>query len=254
MNQHLKPVVTAIGAIAFVLPFTLADFAFGQAPTNRQIAVEPSDEKKPADGAQADKADAKAKEEAPAKKAEEAADEKKPKPETDKAEAKKDAAPAEADKAEAKKEAPPGQAEAKKEGAPGEPGQAKVKKEGAPGEPGKAAAKKDGPPEKLGPKDLALALQSELKRVGCYYGALDGVWGRRSIDALHAFGYFGKIKTNNFKPSEAWIGRVKGKSKTVCKGNYGYGRPPQGYGGPGYGGPPSGGYQGGYGGGGYRRY
>lgn len=241
MNHHLKPVVTAIGAIAFVLPFTLADFAWSQAPTNRQIAVEPSAEKKPADAA--------AKKDVPAKKAEEAIVGPKPPVSAapEKVEAKKEDAPSESDKAEAKKEAPPAK-----------PDKAEAKKEGAPAEPGKAAAKKDAPPEKLSTKDIALALQTELKRVGCYYGALDGIWGRRSINALHAFGYFGKIKTNTFTPSETWIGRVKGKSKTVCKGNYGYGGPPPGYGpgygGPGYGGPPPGGYQGGYGRGGYGRY
>ena len=255
MNHHLKPVVTAIGAIAFVLPFTLADFAWSQAPTNRQIAVEPSAEKKPADAA--------AKKDVPAKKAEEAiVSPKQPVPAApEKVEAKKEDAPSESDKVEVKKDEAPAatdKAEAKKEDAPAASDKAEAKKEGAPAEPGKAAAKKEAPPEKLSKKDIALALQTELKRVGCYYGALDGIWGRRSINALHAFGYFGKIKTNNFNPSETWIGRVKGKSKTVCKGNYGYGGPPPGYGpgygGPGYGGPPPGGYQGGYGRGGYGRY
>ncbi len=238
MNRHLNPIVAAASAIAFALPLTVADFALGQTQTNRQIAVEPAAEQKPAaEASEPGKAEAKPetapvdaaaakKEPAPEKKATGVTDDKKPAD-----------APVSKDKAEAEKETAP---VSKAAAAPDD-------KASSPASAAPADAS-DGAPVKLSVKDIVLALQTELKRVGCYYGALDGIWGRRSSSALQAFGRFGKIKKYDFKPSEVWIKHVTGKKKTVCSRNYGYGRPGQGYGPrPGYGVPPQGGYQGGYG-------
>jgi hypothetical protein len=44
------------------------------------------------------------------------------------------------------------------------------------------------PPAPADPKVLALAVQTELQRLNCYRGALDGDWGRGSRSALEAYG------------------------------------------------------------------
>lgn len=44
------------------------------------------------------------------------------------------------------------------------------------------------PPVPADPKVLALAVQTELQRLNCYRGALDGDWGRGSQSALTAYG------------------------------------------------------------------
>src|SRR5215475_7091708 len=63
--------------------------------------------------------------------------------------------------------------------APAEPAD-KTPPEAAPagGKPAEAAATPPpGPsPVELKPRELALAVQTELKRVGCYPGSIDGVW------------------------------------------------------------------------------
>lgn len=100
-------------------------------------------------------------------------------------------------------------------------------------------------PETLSPQELVVVLQTELHRVGCYLGALDGIWGPQSDYSLRAFGHFGKITATDYAPSLAWLNHVKGYDKVVCPPNYVY--QPPGYGG--YGGGYGYGYQRGYGGG-----
>ena len=39
---------------------------------------------------------------------------------------------------------------------------------------------------------MIVAVQTELKRVGCDPGAIDGDWGGRSREPLGAFGHFAK--------------------------------------------------------------
>ena len=48
-------------------------------------------------------------------------------------------------------------------------------------------------PPGLKPEEVVLAVQTELKRVGCDPGAIDGDWGGRSREALAAFGHFAKV-------------------------------------------------------------
>jgi uncharacterized membrane protein YgcG len=109
-------------------------------------------------------------------------------------------------------------------------------------------------------ENLALAVQTELKRVGCYSSSLDGLWGHRSQQALAAFGHFAHAKIGDLSPTADVLAIIKGKDGVVCiaevekpgpapkrhrKQGYGDG----GYDGGGYGG---GGYDGGgYDGGGY---
>jgi hypothetical protein len=147
----------------------------------------------------------------------------------------KDAAPPAA----AKDEAPP-EAAAKdgaaavKEGAP---------PPGAP-PPGVAA---EGP----GPGDIVVAVQTELHRVGCDPGPIDGVWGGQSREALAAFGNFAKVDVGDLAPTPEIYGLIKGKTAVVCpveaegEPPHHAPPPPSGYGGGGY---DHGG--GGYGGGG----
>lgn len=65
-------------------------------------------------------------------------------------------------------------------------------------------------------KDIVLELQAELKRVGCYDGAIDGAWGAGSSGALEEFGARGRVKSRDLSPSEDWLTRVKAARKRVC--------------------------------------
>jgi hypothetical protein len=69
----------------------------------------------------------------------------------------------------------------------------------------------------LDPAALALAVQTELKRVGCYSSSLDGLWGRRSQQALAAFGHFGKAEIGDLSPTVEVLAIIKGKDGVVCE-------------------------------------
>jgi hypothetical protein len=93
-------------------------------------------------------------------------------------------------------------------------------------------------------------VQTELKRVGCDPGDVDGVWGGRSREALAAFGHFAKVDVAELAPTPEILALIKGKDAAVCVAS-GEAHPPVGEGPP----PPEaapphhgGGY---YGGGGY---
>jgi hypothetical protein len=122
---------------------------------------------------------------------------------------------------------------------------------GKPPEAAAIAAPPPGPsPVTLRPEELALAVQTELKRVGCDPGDVDGVWGGRSREALAAFGHFAKVDVAELAPTPEILALIKGKDAAVCVAS-GEAHPPVGEGPP----PPEaapphhgGGY---YGGGGY---
>jgi hypothetical protein len=90
--------------------------------------------------------------------------------------------------------------------------------EGAkPAETTAVAAPPPGPsPVELKPEELALAVQTELKRVGCDPGEVDGVWGGRSREALAAFGHFAKVGVAELAPTPEILALIKGKSAVVC--------------------------------------
>lgn len=246
MNRYPNLMAGAVGAAMVVLPFAIGSAALAQERSTRQIVVEPQAETK-ADETKTEAAtgDEAQKETTNEQKAATAADEKAEATSEDKASGITVVKPAtkteETEKAEVKEETP----EAKEETA-----EAKEKV---------VVEDKAVEPAKLSQHDIALALQTELKRVGCYFGALDGIWGPRSKSALDAFSHYGKVKDDDFTPSEAWIAHVKAKTKKVCRDSYGgYARPyrgpgyrpgyyRRGYGAP----PPPRGYRGGYGRGGY---
>ena len=69
-----------------------------------------------------------------------------------------------------------------------------------------------GPP----PGDIVLLVQTELHRVGCDPGPLDGVWGGQSREALAAFGNFAKVEVGDLSPTPEIYGLIKGKTEVVC--------------------------------------
>jgi hypothetical protein len=105
-----------------------------------------------------------------------------------------------------------------------------------------------------GPGEIVIAVQTELKRVGCDPGEIDGVWGGRSREALAAFGHFAKVDVATLEPTPEIFVIIKGKGALVCQAAAGpvevdEGAPPAatapappphhgdgGYGGGGYGG------------------
>ena len=79
------------------------------------------------------------------------------------------------------------------------------------------AAPPPGPsPVEIEPHELALAMQTELKRVGCDPGDIDGVWGGRSREALAAFGHFAKVDVAELSPTPQILALIKGKNEGVC--------------------------------------
>src|SRR5262245_14267402 len=103
-----------------------------------------------------------------------------------------------------------------------EPADKAASPEAAPagGKPPEAAATAPPPPGpspvELKPHELALAVQTELKRVGCDPGDIDGVWGGRSREALAAFGHFAKVDVAELAPTPQVLALIKGKSEIVC--------------------------------------
>ena len=66
------------------------------------------------------------------------------------------------------------------------------------------------------PEEVVIAVQTELKRVGCYPGEIDGAWGGQSREALAAFGHAAKVDVAESAPTPEILAIIKGKSETVC--------------------------------------
>jgi hypothetical protein len=98
------------------------------------------------------------------------------------------------------------------------------------------------PPPGLKPEEVVIAVQTELKRVGCDPGAIDGDWGGRSREALAAFGHFAKVDVGKLAPTPEVLELIKGKAEVVCVGpapapeQHAAPPPHDDYGGGGYGG------------------
>jgi hypothetical protein len=67
------------------------------------------------------------------------------------------------------------------------------------------------------PALLARQLQTELARVGCYAGTIDGDWGRRSAAALDRFSEAAGIEIAAGEPSGEALDAVTSKQETVCE-------------------------------------
>jgi peptidoglycan hydrolase-like protein with peptidoglycan-binding domain len=63
---------------------------------------------------------------------------------------------------------------------------------------------------------LARALQTELKRVGCDPGKIDGVWGDRAMAALAQFARIAKVMVPSDVPSSEALQAVLGQKSRIC--------------------------------------
>jgi uncharacterized caspase-like protein len=66
------------------------------------------------------------------------------------------------------------------------------------------------------PAEITKLLQSELKRVGCITGALDGEWGGASRRAMTAFNRYAKTKFDVYVASIDALDAVRAKPSRVC--------------------------------------
>ncbi len=66
------------------------------------------------------------------------------------------------------------------------------------------------------PQVLARALQSELKRVGCDPGSIDGKWGGKAKEALVEFSRSAKVAVPTEEPTAAALEAVTSRKERVC--------------------------------------
>lgn len=66
------------------------------------------------------------------------------------------------------------------------------------------------------PYMMAVQLQTELKRVGCYLGKIDGLWGRGSRGSVHMFNAHAKTALDAKTPAQATIDVVAAHTVRVC--------------------------------------
>ncbi|HSF63553.1 MAG TPA: caspase family protein, partial [Paracoccaceae bacterium] len=69
----------------------------------------------------------------------------------------------------------------------------------------------------LSEQDLALAVQGELKRLGCYLLKVDGSWGRGSRTALTSYFLAKKQVPDSLEPSVELLQLLKSDTKVVCE-------------------------------------
>ena len=64
--------------------------------------------------------------------------------------------------------------------------------------------------------ELVRALQTELKRLGCDPGAIDGNWGSKAKDALSAFARHAKLELKSEAPTEDALQALLGQKGRIC--------------------------------------
>ena len=74
----------------------------------------------------------------------------------------------------------------------------------------------DHQPVKADPSVRTRAVQTELKRVGCDSGAIDGNWGPKVKDALAQFARHAKIELKSDYPTEDLLQQLSGRKEPVC--------------------------------------
>ena len=67
------------------------------------------------------------------------------------------------------------------------------------------------------PVDLPRALQGELSRLGCYRGAVDGLWGPQSQRAATRYALRRQIDPDSVAPDAALYTRLRAESSVVCR-------------------------------------
>ncbi len=91
--------------------------------------------------------------------------------------------------------------------------------------PGGAAALQGAPPPFTGDKaELVRSLQTELQRVGCHSGAVDGKWQSQTRGALTQFAKQAKLDLYTEKPSVTALDAVRGHKNRVCPLDCGAGK------------------------------
>jgi hypothetical protein len=68
----------------------------------------------------------------------------------------------------------------------------------------------------LSPEELASAMQTELNRLGCPVGRVDGDWGNRSRGALKTFGREAGIELASLDPDAAVLDLLKKSTGRIC--------------------------------------
>ena len=63
---------------------------------------------------------------------------------------------------------------------------------------------------------MALSLQRELKRVGCYTGEIDGKWGEGTRDALQEFADQSNMLLSTSEPTEVALNVLVASKESVC--------------------------------------
>jgi hypothetical protein len=74
----------------------------------------------------------------------------------------------------------------------------------------------EAPVEIFGDEDLVTNIQDELKRVGCFGGDPDGVWGSTSRDALSKYFKTKKLKLTGAEPTEFYLENLQREEGIVC--------------------------------------
>ncbi|POF31617.1 caspase family protein [Roseibium marinum] len=68
----------------------------------------------------------------------------------------------------------------------------------------------------LTPQELATSMQTELNRIGCSVGRIDGDWGNRSRQALRTYGRESGIDLASLDPAPAVLDQLKRATGRVC--------------------------------------
>jgi hypothetical protein len=72
------------------------------------------------------------------------------------------------------------------------------------------------PQESSDQHETARLLQTELQRVGCYGGKIDGTWDRRSVDAIQRFNQHAHTSLNGELPSSESLAAIHRATERVC--------------------------------------
>lgn len=67
------------------------------------------------------------------------------------------------------------------------------------------------------PVEVATAVQSELKRIGCYTSSVDGDWGRGSERALERYYNAKDMSYANLQPTAALRDKLVAETGTICE-------------------------------------
>ncbi|MEZ5923705.1 MAG: caspase family protein [Hyphomicrobiaceae bacterium] len=71
--------------------------------------------------------------------------------------------------------------------------------------------------QEIDPTLLAQQLQTELARVGCYQGKVDGDWGRRSASALDSFNAATGLELDVSQPTGEALEKVLASQEAICE-------------------------------------